>query len=249
MTLTDTATHVRQHVDRYRTLYRLWRNERDDPAPFYRYLAAEAVTNLNHRVGDVAGKRLLDLGSGPGWYTEAFRAAGATVVAVEGDLAELQRDTAVSEGAMVADAGRLPLPDGCVDGVFCSNMLEHARDTSAVAHEMARVMAPGGWGYVSWTNWYSPWGGHDMTPYQYLGPSRGPRLYEKRHGPPRKNRYGEGLFAVHVGPTIRLFRSIPGLRIERVEPRYWPWARAIVSVPGLREVVTWNCVIWLRRTG
>jgi hypothetical protein len=32
-----------------------------------------------------------------------------------------------------------------------------------------------------------------------------------------------------------------------VEPRYWPWARAVTRVPGVREVATWNCVVRFRR--
>jgi hypothetical protein len=86
-----------------------------------------------------------------------------------------------------------------------------------------------------------------MSPYHFLGPERGPKLYEKRHGPPRKNTYGEGLFAVHIGPTLKLVRSRPGLLVESVEPRYWPKLRFIVDIPGLREVATWNCVIRVRR--
>jgi hypothetical protein len=88
-----------------------------------------------------------------------------------------------------------------------------------------------------------------MSPWHLLGPERGSRLYEKRHGPPRKNRYREGLFPVHVGPTIALVRDMPLLELERAEPRYWPWARPILAVPGLREVATWNCVLRLRRRG
>ena len=111
----------------------------------------------------------------------------------------------------MADAGALPLEDGSVDGVFCSNLLEHTPDAAPVIAEIERVLRPGGWAYVSWTNWYSPWGGHDMTPYQYLGPERGPRLYERRHGKPRKNAYGDGLWACHIGPTLRLVRARPRL--------------------------------------
>jgi SAM-dependent methyltransferase len=117
-----------------------------------------------------------------------------------------------------------------------------------VIREMARVLRPGGWGYLSWTNWYSPHGGHDMSPYHLLGPERGPRLYERLHGLPRKNRYGEGLFAVHVGPTLRFVReAVPGLRITGVEPRYWPRLAFLARIPGVREVALWNCVIRLER--
>jgi hypothetical protein len=107
-------------------------------------------------------------------------------------------------------------------------------------------LRPGGWIYMSWTNWYSPWGGHAMAPYHFLGPSLGPRLYERFHGLPDKNRMGEGLFAVHIGSTLRLIQGLNAFEIEEVVPRYWPWAAWITKVPGLREVITWNCVIRLR---
>jgi SAM-dependent methyltransferase len=226
-------------------MWRLFRREQHDPEPFYRFLAVEAADALERRHGPLAGRRLVDLGAGPGWYADELRRRGAAVTAVEYDPDELgDRRPA---GMVRADAGRLPLPDASVDGVFCSNLLEHTPDTAAVIDDIARVLRPGGWAYVSWTNWYSPWGGHDMTPYHYLGPTRGPARYERRHGPPRKNRYGEGLFAVHVGPTLELVRGRPRLVLESAEPRYWPWAKPVVAVPGLREVVTWNCVLHLRR--
>jgi SAM-dependent methyltransferase/predicted O-methyltransferase YrrM len=243
-----TSTPPELHgLERARTLWRLFRREQVDPAPFYRFLAAEAARDLERRHGPLDGTVVGDLGCGPGWYTEAFRARGAVVLPVEGSLDELLGGGTPPPGAVIGDAARLPVPDGSLDGVFCSNMLEHTPDPGAVIREMARVVRPGGWAYLSWTNWYSPWGGHDMTPYQFLGPRLGPKLYERRHGPPRKNRYGEGLFACHIGPTLRLAGSVPGLRIESVEPRYWPWASFVMRVPGVREVLAWNCVIRFTR--
>jgi SAM-dependent methyltransferase len=230
-------------LKRVRTLWRLFRREKEDPEPFYRVLAAEAAEDLERRHGPFAGRTIVDLGCGPGFYTDAFRALGADVLPVDNDPAEMAMVGKPPVGAIVADAGALPLEDASVDGAFCSNLLEHTPDAEAVIREIARVLRPGGWGYISWTNWYSPWGGHDMTPYQFLGPRLGPRLYERRHGPPRKNPYGAGLWAVHVGPTLRLVERQPGLRIERVEPRYWPRLAFICRVPLVRELLTWNCVI------
>ena len=230
-----------------RELFVLWKAEQTDPAPFYTELAKDTVADLERRHGPLEGQRILDLGCGPGFYAAAFRAVGADCVPVDASEEERRLAGEPPEGFVLADAGDLPFPDGSADGVFCSNLLEHAPDTAAIIGEIERVLRPGGWGYISWTNWYSPWGGHDMTPYHLLGPERGPRLYERRNGPPRKNRYGEGLFAVHVGPTLRLVEAHAGLEIERVEPRYWPRLSFITRVPGLRELATWNCVIRVRR--
>jgi SAM-dependent methyltransferase len=229
---------------RARRLWRLWRNERADPEPFYAMLADEAIRALEARHGEMHGLLVVDIGSGPGYYADVFEAHGARVVAldVEHDRAETVR------GAVLGDAAALPVASGSADGVFCSNMLEHVPDPGAVIDEMTRVLRPGGWGYLSFTNWYSPFGGHDISPYHYLGTRLGPRLYERRHGPPAKNRFGEMLFPLHIGPTLRRLRGDPRARVDRVEPRYWPWAGFIARVPLVREVLCWNCAVYLTRT-
>ena len=238
---------VRHGLARVRQLWRLWRKERHDPEPFYTVLAREAVADLDRRYGPLAGQTVLDMGCGPGFYTRRFRDAGADVIPLDNSPDELEVHGPAPEGAILADATDMPLPDDSVEGVFSSNMLEHTPDPVAVFDEIERVLRPGGWVYLSWTNWWSPWGGHDISPYHYLGPMLGLRIYEWRHGPPRKNRPGEALFPVHIGPTLRHLRRRPGLLVDSVEPRYWPKLAFITSVPLLREVASWNCVVRLRK--
>ena len=101
------------------------------------------------------GDRLLDLGCGGGRH--AFEAArrGATVVALDVDLAELkdvrQLFTALAVeapaplGTVVGgDALHLPFPDGAFDRVIAAEVLEHIPDDGAAAAELARVLRPGG---------------------------------------------------------------------------------------------------------
>jgi SAM-dependent methyltransferase len=238
-------------VDRVRHMRRMWalfKNEPTDPEPFYRAMAVSTADELEQR-HPIAGTRILDAGCGPGWYVEELRHRDATVIGLDGDQAALTLRTPPTPGLLRCDAAAMPFEDNSFDGVFCSNLLEHASDTNGVLNELARVLRPSGWGYLSWTNWYSPHGGHDMNPYQYLGPNWGPKLYERRNGPPRTCRYGEGLFAVHIGPTLKKMRAVPNVEITRVEPRYWPQFRFICSLPGAREVLTWNCVIHFTKTG
>jgi SAM-dependent methyltransferase len=244
--MTQTRIGRFQGLTRLWTLWRLWRFEREDPEPFYGLLAAEAAEDLDRRYG-LRAKTIVDLGCGAGFYTDAFRARGATVIPVDNDPSELELVGRPPAGALIADAGELPLGSESVDGVFCSNLLEHTPQAEPVIREIERVLRPGGWGYISWTNWYSPWGGHNMNPYQYFGPRLGPRLYVRFHGPPIKDPYGDGLWARHIGPTLRLVRARQGLAIERVEPRYWPRLTVIPRVPIAREFMTWNCVIRVRK--
>jgi SAM-dependent methyltransferase len=228
-------------------LWRLWRAEREDPEPFYGRLAADLVADLERRHGPVADRRIADLGCGPGFYTRALRAAGAVAVPVEGELAELLLAGDPPPNAVIGDAGRLPLPAGSLDGIVCSNMLEHTPDPRAIFDEMGRVLRPGGWAYVSFTNWYSPWGGHEMSPYHYLGPALGPRVHERLHGKAFKHEVGVNLFPLHVHDVLRLLRDRSDLHLDAVEPRYWPWAAFVMRVPGVREVLAWNCVLRLTR--
>ena len=110
------------------------------------------------------------------------------------------------------------------------------------------MLRPGGWGYISWTNWYSPWGGHDMSPYHYLGPRLGPRLYERRHGPPRKNPYGAGLWArAHRPDAAARARRARASRSSASSRATGRSCAFVCRIPGLRELVTWNCVIRVRR--
>lgn len=238
---------VLEGLARVRQLWTLWRNEVNDPEPFYTVLAREAVADLDQRYGPLAGQMLLDAGCGPGFYTRVFREFGAEVIPLDNSEEELELGGSGPEGAILGDATDMPVEDDSLDAVFSSNMLEHTPDPIAVFDEIERVLRPGGWAYLSWTNWWSPWGGHEISPYHYLGPTLGPRAYERIHGPPRKNRPGEGLFPIHIGPTLRDLRRRPSLVIDSVEPRYWPKLAFITSVPLLREVASWNCVVRLRK--
>jgi LSD1 subclass zinc finger protein len=51
--------------------------------------------------------------------------------------------------AVLADLHRLPFADGTVDGIICTNVLEHVADASACIAEIARVLKPGGHLYVT----------------------------------------------------------------------------------------------------
>jgi SAM-dependent methyltransferase len=227
-------------------LFRLFLAEQSDPDGFYTALAADAVGQLEEHC-DLAGRVVLDVGGGRGHLTAAVRARGGRCYLLEPDPAEMG-PRPVPGDAVLADGYRLPVRDGGADVCLSSNVLEHVRDPRGFIDELTRVTRPGGLIYLSFTNWLSPWGGHEMSPWHYLGARAAERRYLRRHGRLPKNRVGSSLFPVHVGMVLRLVRGRGDLEIVAARPRYYPhWCRVLLLVPGLREVVTWNLLLILRR--
>jgi SAM-dependent methyltransferase len=233
-------------VGRMMRLFRLFRLEQSEPERFYRELAADSVAQLA-RYTDLPGRVVLDVGGGAGHFTTEFLARGARCLLVEPDDAELRAAGRPPAGAVRGDGMRLPVASDAVDVCFSSNVLEHVPDPARMVGEMIRVTRPGGVIYLAFTNWYSPWGGHEMAPWHYLGAGFAERRYTRRKRRPPKNKPGTGLFPVHVGPTLRGVRSRGDVVVLAAVPRYYPrWTRFVLAVPGLREVVTWNLLLVLR---
>jgi SAM-dependent methyltransferase len=228
-------------------LLRGFRLEQRDPDAFYDLLSADAVQLLGRAV-PLEGALTLDVGGGAGYLTRALRAAGARCVLVDADLGELSWRGPPVEGSVVANAGALPVPSDAVDLVVSSNVLEHVPAPFAVVDEMARVLRPGGHLWLSFTNWYGPWGGHETSPWHYLGGERARRRYVRRAGGDPKNVFGRSLFPLHVGPTLRRLTAHPLLCVVDARPRYLPEvARDLVRIPVLRELLTWNLEVLARK--
>ena len=228
-------------------LFREFRHEQSDPARFYTALASDSVQQVGQYQA-LAGRTVLDVGGGPGYFRDAFRDAGATYLALDSDVGELAGTGDIAAGTVIGSGMQLPFADGCVDVCYSSNVLEHVPDPWLMAAEMVRVTRPGGIVFVSYTTWFGPWGGHETAPWHFLGGRRARRRYLARHGHEPKNRFGESLFAVTVADGLRWARTQHVADVVHLIPRYNPrWSHWLLRVPVLREVVTWNLVLVLRR--
>jgi SAM-dependent methyltransferase len=131
-------------------------NDYDDFAEAY---AAETESNLINGyyvrpavldlAGDVAGRRILDVGCGAGPLLEALRDRGAIVTGVEPSIKmlELARQRLGQDAALLrAGLGEdpLPFPDGAFDDVVACLVLHYLEDWKAPLAELQRVLAPGG---------------------------------------------------------------------------------------------------------
>ncbi len=228
-------------------LLRAFRYEQPDPPRFYRALARDSALHVARYV-DLRGKLVLDVGGGPGYFAEAFESTGATYLPLDSDTGEMSGMGAIRPGSVVGSGMQLPFADGAVDVCYSSNVLEHVPRPWQMADEMVRVTRPGGVVFLSYTVWFGPWGGHETAPWHYLGGDRARERYVREHGHQPKNRFGESLFPVTVKQGLAWARGQTDAEVVEVAPRYHPrWAWWTVAVPGLREVLTWNLVIVMRR--
>jgi SAM-dependent methyltransferase len=229
-------------------LFRAFRNEQASPSEYYAILASDTIGQLSQYT-DLKGQLAVDVGGGPGFFVRELRDAGATALCVDTDSGELAAEGRPAAGSAVGSALSLPLASGAVDVCFSSNVLEHVGDWRAMLAEMVRVTRPEGIIFVAFTNWLSPWGGHETSPWHYLGGERAARRYQRRHGGPPKNRYGRSLYPVSVADALGWARSAQAAVLVDAVPRYLPgWASPLPRIPLLREFFTWNLVLVLRRT-
>ena len=225
-------------------LFRLFLVEQTRPADFYSALATDAVRQLAEWV-ELPGARVLDVGGGPGYFGLAFQQAGASYIGVELDIAT---DLPAEIVALCASGEALPIRSQSVDVAYSSNVVEHLRQPWLMADELLRVTKPGGTVFLSFTPWFSPWGGHETAPWHFLGGDYARRRYVRKTGREPKNVYGQSLFGYRVNQALAWARSHPDAELVAAFPRYHPWwACWLVRVPVLREVALWNLAMVLRK--
>ncbi len=231
-------------------LLRSFRFEQSSPDVFYGALAQDTASLVDALCRDcglsLSGARVLDVGGGPGYFGAEFEARGAHYVGVEPDAGEMSAAGITLANSVRGDGTALPFADNSFDVVYSSNVAEHIPDPWKMAEEMLRVTRPSGLMIFSYTAWLGPFGGHETGLWQhYVGGEFARRRYEKVHGHPPKNIWGESLFALSVREGLEYARD---KELVAAFPRYHPaWAWAIVRLPVLREFLTSNLVLVMKK--
>lgn len=245
-----------QHTRALATFSRAWqllrafRFEQSRPDIFYGALARDTASLIDALCSDtglsLSGAKVLDVGGGPGYFASEFENRGALYFGVEPDAGEMAAAGITLSNSVRGDGTALPFANGTFEVVYSSNVAEHIDKPWAMADEMLRVTRPGGIAVISYTAWLGPFGGHETGLWQhYIGGEFARQRYEKVHGHPPKNVWGESLFAVSVREGLDYARD---KELLAAFPRYHPaWAWAIVRMPVLREILTSNLVLVLRK--
>lgn len=114
---------------------------REGPEAVYRRLADALVAECPV---PLAGARVLDLGSGTGVASDAARAAGASIIAVDLAWAMLRQRFPERPPGTVGNALALPFPDASFAAVVAAFCINHFPRPDEALVECARVIEPGG---------------------------------------------------------------------------------------------------------
>ncbi|MBU1670592.1 MAG: class I SAM-dependent methyltransferase [Actinobacteria bacterium] len=214
-----------------------------DDEEFYCIQAEDAARWLERAGVRLApGLRVLDLGCGLGLIGGELAKRGCEVTLADETDVRLPRYREFDYREVdieTEDLARL----GSYDLVVCSNVLEHLARPERLLGAIPAMLRPGGKYYLSWTNWYSPWGGHEYSPFHYLGKRRGYLIYDRLFHRRRNHTPFVNLFPTSIAGVLGRIRRNPRLRVVAVVPRYYPELSFVTRVPLLREFLTWNCAI------
>lgn len=223
------------------------RKHRDDEV-FYALQADDAIRWLRDKGVDLGNQtQALDLGCGHGLFGAHLHRLGCQVTFADEEFGLLPEIAASPFKAINLDRddiGRL----GSHDLVICSNVLEHLAKPKQFIDSIHEILKPQGYLYLSWTNWLSPWGGHEFSPFHYFGANRGHKLYDKMVGRKRKHTPYQNLFPTSIGGVLQMIRENPHLAVQSAAPRYYTEFSLLVRLPVIREFLTWNCALLIRRT-
>lgn len=218
----------------------VWEDNYTGKAGDYRvHFFAERRERVLAALGPAEGRRVLDVGCASGDLTFALALAGARTIGVDltkGMVARAEarrrdapptlREAAARAAFLVADAERIPFPDGSFDLVTCIGVLEYVPDDAKGVRELFRVLKPGGRLVITAPHRHSP------ALWLELGLFRLAGLFKKREPQSFHRNYTAARLAGllrDAGFTVRSTRFVSYLpyNVAMRLPNARAWDRAI----------------------
>ncbi len=201
------------------------------------YLAKVSATELVQQVAAAShalldlrpGQVVLELGCGSGLFlpglAEKVQPTGRVVGIDHSDvlIEEARKNASATPYAaiietQVADAYKLPYPDGHFDAAHCERVLMHLEDPTAALRELARVVRPGGAIVAAEPDWAGFRFDHpDQETFQYVY-RRALRFRQSDIGLTLNRRFAEaGLVGRRLSPIVGLSTTFAVMRMYNLQ--------------------------------
>ncbi len=205
------------------------------------------LKSRNIFIGD--GVKVADIACGYGGYSIALQKTGAQVIAID----RFNQVSNYSFAFIMGDALTSPVSNKSFDVVICASLIEHVLAPKRLLDELYRIVKPNGVVYLSFPPFFSPYGGHQFSPFHYFGLKQAVKI-SNFLGRLRKYQWVEdnypvapsssdvaygnwGLYPMTIAKFERLLCQSPFVVQER-SSRMSPID--FTRIPILREVLTWH---------
>jgi ubiquinone/menaquinone biosynthesis C-methylase UbiE len=214
------------------------------------------IKYLHSKSINLTNLTVLDLGCGYGGYSLAFKSKNNKVLAID----RFNVDEQLGVDSLMSDAVNLPLLTESFDLIICASLIEHVARPKSLLKELRRVIKPDGYVYLSFPPFYSLLGGHQFSPFHYLGEKLALRLMGLfRHWDDESwlgenyptspdsfsAAYGDwGLYVMTIKKFNSLVKEVDFLIMESAT-RFLPFDFS--GLPYLGEILTWHVQYLLRK--
>lgn len=113
-------------------------------APVFSRVGYSSVEEMIKHADLPTPGRVLDAGGGTGRVANAIREHAGEMVIADPSFGMLQQADRTQYGLACANSESLPFPDGTFERIIMVDALHHVIDQRHTAHEMYRVLKPGG---------------------------------------------------------------------------------------------------------
>ncbi len=153
----DSANVNPQEIARFDALASRWWDPDGESAPLHD-LNPVRLAYIAERI-ELSGARVADVGCGGGLLSEAMARAGAVVTGVDLgtqviEVAQLHlHESGLSVDYRVQSSADLAASEAATfDAVCCMELVEHVPDPAALVADLASMLKPGGWLFMSTLN-------------------------------------------------------------------------------------------------
>lgn len=139
-----------------------WSERASEYDALFASVSGQAINTILDSLGDLNGKRHLDIACGTGHLVAAASERGAISEGIDfaGAMVAAAQANYPSERFQVAEASELPFGSQSFEAVSCAFGLSHMENPQAAANEAFRVLKLGG--RFAFSLWYGPEDGNEL---------------------------------------------------------------------------------------